>query len=83
MIYEIYYPDVNMKQEKILISHTDYLKFKVLPEDSKKIIQEKEKLEKITTKGLEWFTDKSPLYEAISTGILNCNGIYKCLIKPI
>jgi hypothetical protein len=38
---------------------------------------------KSLTQGQEWFTDKSPLFDAIETGILNCNGIYQCKVTLV
>mgnify|MGYP001615428177 CR=1 FL=1 len=83
MKYEFYYPHSEVTQSKLLIPHTEYLKFKVLPEDSGKEEKRKKKLEKEITQGKEWFTDKSPLFRAIYTGILNCNGIFKCKVKKL
>lgn len=76
MIYIFTYPDIGVIQEKVLISHDDYLRIKEIKDPD----EYKAELKKLT-KGMEWFTDKSPLYEAIFTGILNCNGIYKCIVK--
>lgn len=35
------------------------------------------------TKGEEWFTDKSPLFYAIKTGVMYCNGKHKCMVREI
>jgi len=80
-IYSFYYPEYGVYQEKILISHNDYLTVKVLPEDSGKEEKRKDKALKILTKGKQWFTDKSPLYDAIITQVLQCNGIHLIEIK--
>lgn len=76
MIYIFTYPDYNVIQEKLLISHKKYLMVNVI-EDYDRM---KAALKKLTD-SKEWFTDESPLYEAISTGILKCNGIHKCIVK--
>lgn len=73
-IYTFIYPENGIIQKKILISHENYLLFKINPEDNKKIEKYKESLMKDITLNMEWFTDKSPLFDAIFTGILNCNG---------
>ena len=83
MKFEFYYPHSNITQVKKMISHEDYLQFKVLPDDSKKIEKKKKQLEKFISGGEEWFTDKSPLAEAIQTGILDCNGKYSVNIKSL
>lgn len=83
MMFEFYYPEANVTQTKILIKHEDYLKIKILVEDDEKEEQRKEKALKELTNNKQWFTDKSPLFEAIFTGILNCNGIFKCQVKQI
>lgn len=79
--YEFYYPDSGVTQQKVLISFEEYLRIKVLPEDSKKEEKRKGKILEEMTGGNEWFTDKSPLFYAICSGVLECNGIYPCIVK--
>ena len=74
MVYKITYPDSGIIQYKICIDHNEWLDSKKLSEN-----QQKKKLEYLS-KGMEWFTDQSPLYFAIFTGILDCNGIHKCIV---
>jgi hypothetical protein len=64
-------------QSKQLIRHSDYLKVKELPID-----EQDAALDELTG-GKEWFTDKSPYYDAIKTGVLNCNGIYLCKVVDL
>lgn len=81
--YQFYYPNSNITQTKILIKHFQYLEINRMPEES----EEEEKIKALAwkelTKGEEWFTDKSPFYEAISTGIIDCNGNFPCIITKI
>lgn len=70
-------------QKKRLIKHSDYLKVKLLPETTPEEIEEKETVLKSITGGHEWFTDKSPLFDAIKTGILNCNGQHYCKVTDL
>lgn len=70
-VYEFYYPDLNVRQIKKMISHEDYLQAKELDEEARDV-----RLKELSA-GYQWFTDKSPLHESISTGLLNCNGIFK------
>lgn len=58
-IYQIEYLRSKVIQYKVLIPHSLYEKLKL-----------EGKLKQIG----EYFTDASPLFEAIATGILNCNG---------
>ena len=82
-IYEFFYSTNNVTQNKILISHKEYLRVKSMPEETKEEVAEKKKEMKLLTKGQEWFTDKSPLFDAIETGILNCNGVHKCKVTLV
>jgi hypothetical protein len=82
-IYEFHYPQSKVRQHKILISHDDYLTVKAMPEETKEQAFDKKKAMKSLTQGQEWFTDKSPLFDAIETGILNCNGIYQCKVTLV
>jgi hypothetical protein len=77
MKYLFYYPDYNIRQEKVLIPHEAWeLSREMSPDKGKKYLKEQ-------SSGEEWFTDKSPLFEAIKTGILNCNGIHKCIVTKL
>lgn len=96
-IYEISYQN-GITQRKNLISHDDYLEI-IIPTND--VISELERRNKFReTKesaqlkrdlkdmfGSEWFTDKSPLYKAIQTGILSLpsaqGGEHKCFMKKI
>ena len=91
-VYQIEYTN-GMKQRTGLISHNDYLNI-IIPYE--KAIYELERANKFKETneskimkkelkwffGSEWFTDKSPLYYAISTGILSLpstqGGEHKC-----
>jgi len=79
-IYQVYYPDRNVTQPKVLISHDDYIKVCDMPSDTEDEQLAKDKAMNRLTNGKEWFTDKSPLFDAIETGVLNCNGTYRCLV---
>lgn len=83
-IYEIEYPDLGIKQIKKLVSHYQYLKDKsVFKKETPSYayqIQLHGEVYNLNIK--EFFTDESPLYKAIETGTLECNGTYKCIIKP-
>jgi len=74
------YVDLNIKQYKTLISHSEYLISKelFLKEMSRTDIPDKKKNSKIGKEYLkkygEYFTDKSPLFDAMQTGYLSCNG---------
>ncbi len=60
-----------MQQEKVLIKHLWWLYIKLLPEKVYK------RAIKCITEDNEWFTDQSPLYEAIGSGKLRIyNGSY-------
>lgn len=63
--YTFHWLESGIIQDKILISHNFYVS-----------TSDKEFKELIGTR--EWFTNLSPLYDAISTGVMNCNGIYYC-----
>lgn len=78
-IYKITYDD-GLSQIKNLISHEEYLKtFELEYEKGKKLRKQ--------LFGDYWFTDKSPLFLAISTGVLSLpshqGGDTKCLIEKI
>lgn len=93
-VYQITYKN-GFVQRKNLISHQDYLNI-IKPlnaiigelEASKKTERESKVLKRVISDlfGSEWFTDNSPLHEAIKTGILSLpphqGGNHKCkLIK--
>ena len=96
-VYQIIYPG-NVRQVKNLISHDDYIKIYKAYQDE---IYELEKANKFkesnTTKrmkkelkeffGSEWFTDKSPIYYAITSGYLSMpkhqGGNLQCSINVI
>lgn len=99
MEYEILYVDRNIRQRKHLISHSDYLDVvkpnreivyrydaeKNL-DKSKRTVSEEVYLEaKHVLKGFpqNFFTDQSPLYKAIQTGVLECNGRYDVVISLV
>lgn len=64
--YTFFYPEYNITQHKLLISHEDYLLYKDSPKDFKALVGDN-----------QWFTDNSPLYHSISSGVLLCNGVHK------
>jgi hypothetical protein len=67
--YVIFYPEVGITQKKTLIPHWMY--------HMGKSIKDKE-ARKVYFDGLgDYFTDESPLFFAMGTGILNCNGKHK------
>lgn len=76
-LYEFFYPHSRVRQIKKLISHSAYLKTTLLePELQDEAIR-------TLSEGNEWFTDRSPLYAAIETGRLQCNGEYRVVIKKL
>lgn len=79
MWYEFYYPKSNVRQKLFLISHDVFLKYKEMPQDSNKQVKKAKAFLMEYTGGIDqWFTDKSPLFYAIYTGIIDCNGKHKC-----
>jgi hypothetical protein len=82
-MYHIHYPEYNVIQEKVLISHEIYLEYKNMPSATEAQNKRAKDFLKYHTKGKEWFTDQSPLWDAIETGILNCNGIHKCIVTKV
>jgi len=78
--YLINYIDVGISQVKNLIPHNEYLYSKslLLNELNRTDIKEKEKDINIGKKYLkqygDFFTDNSPLYNSISSGILDYNN---------
>lgn len=74
-MYKIIYPDKGFVQYKNLIPHSAWQQIISIKDDEERSVALKQL-------GL-FFTDKSPLFEAINTGIVNCNGQHKCIIKPI
>ena len=75
-IYRITYPEFGVTQYKCLISHSDYVEAKNISAEASK-----ERMQELTS-GMEYFTDKSPLHDAIATGILNCHIITECIVEP-
>lgn len=76
-LYEFYYPDKKVRQQKVLIPHVLYIRIMDLP-----IEDQDEELLKLSG-GKEWFTDRSPLFDSITAGVLSCNGVHKCIVKHI
>jgi len=64
--YKITYPDLGVNQVKNLIKHSDYLL-------SKQIKDKDERNKFVSEFGENWFTDESPLYESLKSGVLECN----------
>lgn len=79
MTHEFTYSN-GVVQQKRLIKHSDYLKIKGLPETTDAEKELKEAALFAITGGKEWFTDKSPLFDAIKTAILDCNGVHSCKV---
>lgn len=75
-LYQFTWHKSKVVQKKILVSHDDYLEWKSMPSETEEQENEKHKFWNQVTKGMEWFTDKSPYWEAVTTGTLNCNGIH-------
>lgn len=73
MMYKIEYPEKGFVQYKKLISHSVWEQIISIKDDE-------ERSAKLKQLGL-FFTDKSPLFEAITTGILDCNGQHKCIVS--
>lgn len=82
-MYQFTYPDKNVVQSKVIVSHDDYLIWKGMPEETDEQAAAKDLYWKSKTGGHEWFTDKSPYYDSIHTGVLNCNGRHLCNVQPI
>ena len=79
MVYDIFYPDQNIRQQKRLIKHDEYLSVKNIVDD-----KEYNDAYKKLGNGMEWFTENSPWYESITTGIFTCNNVsVKCLVTPV
>lgn len=90
-VYKIIF-DNGAKQIKNLISHDDYLNIYKKYQDEIYELEKKNKFkETSTTKqlkkdlidffGIEWFTDKSPYFDAINTGNIKVDG-YKQMFGP-
>lgn len=75
--YSITYLKSGINQRKILIPHEEYLRI------SEMEIEVRDSALKKLTGGKEWFTDKSPLYEAIESGVLDCNGLYPVKLEEL
>ena len=72
-IYNIEYPNLGVKQQKLLISHQVYLDYLSLPYETKEEQSFAKRWLKRATLGMEWFTEKSPFFEAIESGVYKCN----------
>ena len=96
-VYQITYND-KVKQVKNLISHIDYIEIYKATQDKIYLLEKANKFKETnTTKqfkkelkemfGSEWFTDKSPYFDAISTNVLvmpsHQGGSMNCIIKQI
>jgi hypothetical protein len=67
-LYELHYVDADLKQIKCRISYIQYSYSKQLSEKDQKNYL------KIITNGKEWFTDRSPINDAIESGELHHYG---------
>lgn len=77
-LFYFYYPNRGFGQIKILIPNIIYEQSKLLPENEVKSFLRR------YTKGEEWFTNRSPLFEAIETGILkHYGGSSPCYVNQI
>lgn len=72
-VYILEYPDLGIKQEKLLIDHSIYLEYLSLPYETKEEQSLAKQWLKSKTNGMEWFTERSPYFEAISSRKYNCN----------
>lgn len=86
----IIYPELGVVQKKTLIPHSEFLYAKELLniEMARTDIPKKQRDEDIMKKYLKkygnYFTDNSPLFYSITTGILKCNNQeFKIIIHPI
>lgn len=90
--YLIHYPTYGITQAKNLIAHADFLSI-IKPTrariDELKDSPERARLqsELVSQFGQDWFTDQSPLFEAITTGMLELlphqGGSHPCIIKQV
>jgi len=64
--YKIKYTASNTVQIKNLITHSDYLKGKMI-----KVKSERDKY--YSQFGENWFTNESPLFKAMKTGLMDVN----------
>src|SRR6266542_3390607 len=80
--FEFEYPN-GVVQQKILVSHDDYLKWRSMSEKTGEDVIIKEGFWKSKTSNKEWFTDKSPFYDAIETGLISCNGVHPVKIREL
>jgi hypothetical protein len=90
VIYQLHYPALGVIQHKTLITHDSFLNVyrpnkalvelhtleNRLPKNKRSVSDEQCDISKKILKEFPdlFFTDKSPLYEALVTGVLNCNG---------
>lgn len=83
-MYEFWYPLSDVRQSKVMISHQVWQLLRDLPDENKECPDKTFSHQmKLLTGGNEWFTDGSPLYNAISTGILLIyDGSYRsCIVS--
>lgn len=79
--YKIYYHDYKITQYKVMIPHSIYDEYMQMPYETKDEQSEAKAWIKNKTKGKEWFTDKSQIFDAITTGTINANGKHKVTIS--
>lgn len=72
-LYNVEYPDLGVSQQKVLIDHSAYQEYLEMPYETKVEQEAAKKWLKKQTGGMEWFTEKSPFYEAITTGLYRAN----------
>ncbi len=83
-IYEFFYPDKNIRQRKIMISHDAYLEYRNMKYDTDAQIKRAKEFLKYHTKGMEYFTDKSSYFDAIESGYVETTtGKYKTIVTKI
>ena len=77
--YKIVYPESNVTQYKVMISHGEYLQAKAIKDDD----EYKAAMRKLTG-GKEWFTDESAFAKAITTGTIPWydGSIHPCIVVP-
>lgn len=72
-LYSVSFPSLGVNQVKILIPHFVYQAYSLLPQDTKEDEAYAKGFLKKFTKGYEWFTERSPYYEGIKSGMYGCN----------
>lgn len=97
--YQILYPELNVTQHKTLVTNDSYEKLykpsKAVIDlynlekrfsANKRTISESQYNQALSElKGFPelFFTDASPFFEAMATGILNCNGSFPVVFKEL